>query len=176
MKMVYTATDQLEEIFVFKFRRFDETNYQNSRYPTDEDILSLHFRLDLSVKYLYSWFKRRIRIFLNEKREETRKKAEAERKKLSARGINQASLTELIIPIRKIPNHLLYQKHKKFVRLSNDELAVLRAAFDVNSTPSAIEIEKMIAENFPGRTFRIIKNWFYREKKVRKLIGKNKKI
>ena len=172
--MVYSATDQLEEIFVFKFRQLDETNYKNSRYPTEADILCLHFTLDLSVKYLYSWFKRRLRRFVNEKREESAKRAEAQKKKLAAREIDPESFTELIIPLRKIPDHLLHQKHTSSVHLSNDELTMLRAAFEINSTPSASEIEKMIIENFPGRNFRFIKNWFYRERHARKMKKKNK--
>ena len=76
--MVYTVTEQLEEIFVFKFRRFDETNYKNSRYPTDEDVLCLHFTLDVSVTYLHNWFKRRLQKFLNEKREHAVKRGETE--------------------------------------------------------------------------------------------------
>ncbi len=92
-----------------------------------------------------------------------------ESKKEAAKEIHRASLTELIIPLRKIPNHLLHQKHITTVHLSKNELAMLRAAFEVNSTPSAVEIENIIIENFPGRTIRFIKHWFYCERRAKKV-------
>ena len=158
--MVQTPEEILESYFGLNV---NEKNYKTKVFPEEEDVMCMHFDIGISIKYIRNWFRARKKEFIKEV--EKAKAREARLEKFRA-PIEAASLKELKISLRPIPEHIIrgHQQGKKRIHASSDELAILKAAFKINPHPTNADIEQMMVENLPGRTFRYIRNWFYSER------------